>query len=34
MQPEFVLREMWTEFLSTMYMNFSPQKDNRVELVY
>jgi len=33
METEFVLREAWTEFLCTLYMNCSPQKDKRVELV-
>jgi hypothetical protein len=33
METEFVLREVWTEFLCTVCMNCSPQNDKGVELV-
>lgn len=33
LETEFVLREVWTEFLCTVYIDCSPQKDKRDELV-
>jgi len=33
METEYVLREVWTEFLCTVYMDCSPKNDKGVELV-